>query len=239
MNADGAIGGRGAWAGLTAAVADWLIEPAEAAEPEAVAPVEQRPVVAVIGLSPRCGATTVARAVGTDLARADPAGACLVSSAGPAGVVPLGLPAAARLSRGIAPILGVRARACGRLCLVEAADRAVLADAARYVAPLVLDVHERADGAAAARLADQVVLVGSPDTEPALAAVLADSLDSLGPRPLVVLNRAGRDGGRWAGRGALEIPESRLGAQLAICGRDPRGPLARAVTELTEHISKR
>jgi hypothetical protein len=224
---------------LTAAVADWLIEPAEATESESVAPVEQRPVVAVIGLSPGCGATTVARALGTDLAGADPAGACLVNSAGPAGAVPLGLPAAARLSRRIAPVLGVRAQACGRLCLVEAADPAVLADAARYVAPLVVDVHERSEAAAAARLADLVVLVGSPDTEPALAAVLADSLDRYGPRPLVVLNRAGRDGGRWVGRGALEIPESRLGAQLATCGRDPRGALARAVSELTRHISIR
>jgi len=46
------------------------------------------------------------------------------------------------------------------------------------------------------------------------------------------LNRAVRDAERWEGRAAAELPESRMGAQLALAGREPRGRLGRAVAEL-------
>ena len=50
------------------AAVDWLVEPAEEAvepvEPDAVpASPALRPVVAVVGLAPRCGVTTVARQI--------------------------------------------------------------------------------------------------------------------------------------------------------------------------------
>ena len=230
-----ALARRGLVASALAAVAEWLIEPAEPAEARhAPAALRSRPVVAVVGLSPRCGATTVARAVGAELAVRDPAGACAVTVAEATGTVPLGLPAATRLTRALAPLFAGRARSCGRLCLVEAADRARLADAARYLAPLVIDVEDAAEASSAAALADHVLLVGGPATEPALAAVLAESLGRIGPRPLAVLNRAGRAPDRWGGRLEAALPDSRMGAQLALAGREPRGRLGQAVAELAD-----
>lgn len=239
MSSHDALGGRSLLASALGAAAGWLIEPAEPPEPAGTrAPLEPRPIVAVIGLSARCGATTVARALGAELAVRDPGGACAVASAVPGGPVTLGLPAAARLARTLSPLARSGARACGRLCLVEGRDRIALADAARYLAPLVLDLDERAEASAAAALADHVVLVGSPATEPALARVLAESLRRVGPDPLTVLNRAGRDLERWTGRGALELPESRIGAQLALAGREPRGGVGRAIAELAERCQR-
>ena len=226
---------RGVVASALGAAADWLIEPAEPPEPaRSPAPLEARPVVAVVGLSTRCGATTVARALGAELAARDPAGACTVTAAEATGTLPLGLPGAGRLTRALAPLFAGRARACGRLCLVEAPDTARLADAVRYLAPLVLDVGDPAGASAAVGLTDHVLLGGSPATEPALAAVLGQSLARVGPRPLPVLNRAARDAERWEGRAAAELPDSRMGAQLALAGREPRGRLGRAVAELAD-----
>ena len=50
--------------------------------------------------------------------------------------------------------------------------------------------------------------------------------------PLVVLSRAA--GRPWEGEAELTLPESRLGAQLANAGRDPRGALGRAIAELAD-----
>ena len=225
---------RGVVASALSTAAGWLIEPAEpAAAGRAPAPLEARPVVAVIGLGPRCGATTVARALGAELATREPAGACAVTSAG-TGSVPLGMPAAARLARSLSPLFAGRARACGRLCLVEDAEWRRLADAMRYLAPLVLDVDDPARSAAAVALADHVLLVGSPATEPALAAVLADSLARVGATPVPVLNRTDERAERWEGRAEAELPDSRMGAQLALAGREPRGRLGRAVALLAD-----
>jgi len=234
VSARPALKGRGFLTSALAATADWFIEPAEPAAAEGwPGPLEARPVVAVVGLSPRCGATTVARALGAELAARDPGGACVVTSAGPAGPCALGLPAAARLARTLSPLAGAGARAWGRLCLVETHDRVAVAEATRYLAPLVLDVADRA-GASAAALADHVLLVGLPTTEPALTAVIAESLSRAGGDPVAVLNRTGAGAERWEGRGAVELPESRMGAQLALAGREPRGRLGRAVAELAD-----
>lgn len=226
--------GRPVASALAAATA-WLIEPVEPAPPELErTPLEARPVVAVVGLAERCGATTVARALAAELAARDPAGACAVTSTGAGGAIPLGLPAASRLARVLSAPAHASARSCGRLCLVESADRAGLADAARYLAPLVLDVEDTADAAAAAALSDRVLLVASPATEPALAALIGESLRRTGPDPIAVLNRPGPDPERWAGRATIEFPESRLGARLALAGREPGGRLGRAVAQLAD-----
>lgn len=239
MSAHEALGGRGFVGGLLAAAADWLIEPAQPAEREPLPRLGARPVVAVIGLSARCGTTTIARALGAQIAGREPGGACVVTCAETAGAPTLALPAAGRLARRMSPLVGSRIRACGRLCLVQAPDRAALADITRHLAPLVLDVDERAEASAAAALADHVVLAASPATEPALAALLAESLARVGPDPVIALNRAGREAGRWTGRGAVELPNSRLGAQLALSGREPRGALAPAVARLAGRMSVR
>lgn len=254
--------------GLLAAVADFLVEPVDPSrlEPSTTEPIASarrrparlepihpgrsesarawartaRPVVAVAALAPRCGATTVARALAAELALRDPIGAALVSAdALTGGGLPLGTPAAARLTRALSRVLAVRTRTVGRVCLAACAadDVAALSAAAQDLAPLVLDVGEPSQVAVAASLADAVVLVGSPATEPALAVVLADSLRRVGPDPLVALNRD-RDGDeRWGGRCALRLPESRMGAQLALAGREPHGELGRAIGELADLVA--
>ena len=232
---------RNVLASALSAAAGWLVEPAQPAEADgerSPTPLDTRPIVAVVGTSPRCGATTVARALGAELGARDPAGACVVTATATAGALPLGLPGSVRLARTLSPLLAGRARACGRLCVVEAPDRARLADAARYVAPLVFDVEDPAEAPAAVGLADHVLLVGRPVTEPALVAVLAESLRRVGPAPLAVLNRAGHDAGRWRGRAQVELPDSRMGAQLALAGREPRGQLGRAVAELADRCER-
>jgi hypothetical protein len=224
---------RGLLATALARVEDFLLEPAEPArEQHSPAPSLPRPVVAVFGLARRCGATTVARALAAELATRD-GGAAAVSSPVSAAGIPLASPAAARLAKAIAELPHARTRAVGRLCLVEGPSPVELADAARLRAPLVLDAGSERVGGAAAAVADHVVLVGSPSVEPALATVVSGCLARVGPCPLIVLNRAdGRPG--WETRAGLELPEARMGAQLALGGREPRGSLGRAVAELAD-----
>ncbi len=197
-----------------------------------------RPVVAVVGLAPRCGVTTVARGLGAELASRDPGGACVVAvdraRAGP----PLGLPAAVRLANRLAGALGAaETRAHGRLCLVGGADRSAIARAAAGLAPVVLDVSDPAQAGAAASLAQATVLVAAPATEPALAALVADRLARVGPEPVVALNRADA-GERWPA-GTAGLPETRMGAQLAVAGRRPRGALGLALARLADRCDDR
>ncbi len=229
--------------GLLDAVADFLVEPVE----RGVAAMERadrgwtataRPAVAVAGLAPRCGATTVARALAAELALRDPGGAAVVTAeAISGGGIPLGTPAAGRLGRAVQRSLPSQTRAVGRICLAAVGtDRPRLVDAARDLAPLVLDVADPGQIAAAASLADAVVLVGAPAVEPSLAAVLAGSLGRVGPDPVVVLNRDREGDERWEGRCALRLPEARMGGQLALAGREARGELGRAVAKLADLV---
>ena len=239
MSAQPALGARGALAGVLSAAADWLVEPADREERHtaAAATIQERPVIAIVGLAPRCGTTMVARGLGAELAVRDSCGACAVTAGAGGGALPLGVPAAGRLARTLAPVAGGATRACGRLCLVQCADRAALAGAILYLAPLVIDVDDPQEASAAASLADRVLLVASPRTEPALAAVVAQSLGRVGPQPVVVVNRAeeGADS-PWSDRDVTALPDSRMGAQLALAGREPRGELGRAVSRLADRI---
>jgi len=230
--------------GLLAAVADLLVEPLEPVAP-AGEQLDQgwtelaQPAFAVVGLAPRCGTTMVARALAAELALRDRDGVAIVSADTVAGGgIPLGTPAAGRLGRAVQRSLPAQTRAVGRLCLTAAGqDHARLVDAARDLAPLVLDVSDPSQTAIAASLVDAVVLVGSPSAEPSLAAVLSESLGRIGPEPVVALNRD-RDGeARWEGRCALQLPESRMGAQLALAGREARGDLGRAVARLADLLA--
>jgi hypothetical protein len=232
--------------GLLGAVADFLVEPVDPdaagapggalAEPEWTAAA--RPVVAVAALAPRCGTTTVARALAAELAARDDSGASIVSTeAISGGGIPLGTPAAGRLGRAVARALPCRVRAVGRLCLTAIGPSpAPLVDSARDLAPLVLDVGDPGQAAVAASLADAVVLVAGPSVEPALAAVVSESLRNVGPEPVVVLNRDRDADERWDGRCALRLPESRMGAQLALAGREARGELGGAVARLGDLV---
>lgn len=231
MSAHPAVGARGVFATALARAEAWLLEPVEEAVDEEQPAVSRRPVVAVFGLQEGCGATTVARALGAELAVRDACGACAVSASSRSAALPIGSAAAARLARTLRALPWASAQASGRLCLVECGELDRLADAARYMAPLVLDAGRMAVGGAPAALADHVVLVASARVEPALASVARASLSAAGRAPLVVLNRASGPGG-YHGIADVLVPESRLGAQLAQAGREPRGELGRAIAEL-------
>ena len=180
----------------------------------------------------------MARALAAELGARDPAGAAAVTAGPPrGGGIPLGLPAAGRLARTLAPVSGGMSRACGRLCLVPGADRVQLAGATRYLAPLVLDVHDPADAPAAASVAGATVVVGAPGVEPSLAAMVAEALARVGPQPLVIVNRVGQDSEGWRPVAGLELPDARMGAHLALAGREPRGELGRAVGELADRCA--
>lgn len=229
--------------GLLSSVAGFLVEPIEPAAPgeeiDRAWTATARPAIAVAGLAPRCGTTTVARALAAELAVRYPEGAAIVSAEAIAGGgIPLGTPAAGRLGRAVQRALPSQTRAVGRICLTAVgADHARLVDAAQDLAPLVLDVADSRQTAVAASLVDAVVLVGAPAVEPSLAAVLSQSLCRIGPEPVVVLNRD-RDGDdRWEGRCALRLPEARMGGQLALAGREARGELGRAVAKLADLLA--
>lgn len=205
----------------------WLLEAAEA--PPAARPllVPPRPVVAVVGLGPRCGATTLARALAAQLAGADPIGAAVV--AGSAEVPPFApaLPAASRLCTQIGP----GARAAGRLCLTEARDSGALASLWRGVAPLVLDVPADVPPRGPASVADLTVVVAAGDGEPALAELACRALARAERSPLIVVSRPDETE-RWEGRAALALPYSRPAARLAGAGWAPRGAFGAVVAEL-------
>ncbi|MEA2451136.1 MAG: hypothetical protein QOG63_3068 [Thermoleophilaceae bacterium] len=206
----------------------WLLEPAAPA-PRVVAerPAPPRPVVAVVGLGRRCGTTTVARGLAVELARRDPAGAALVS----AGSLPGGSALATGGARRLARALG--GRPVGRLALVAAEDPALRQLAVDRPAPLVLDVGHGTPPEGALALADRAVLVASPEVEPALAGVAARALARDGVAPLVVLNRA-LEVAEWSEPAAAVVGESRLGARLALAGRDPVGPLRAALETIAD-----
>jgi hypothetical protein len=234
-------GSRRFVAGALAAAGSFLLEPAvPQPDPPMPAPTGLRPLVAVFGLARGCGVTVVSRALAAELAARDAGGVAAVHCEARAAGIPLATQAATRLARALADVPGAETRAVGRICLVIGAERAALADTARHFAPLVLDAGSASLGGAPAALADRVIVVATPSTEPALASVAAECLGRLGHEPLVVLNRttAGESAdearGDWSTWPAHRLPESRMGARLALGGREARGELGRAVAELAD-----
>jgi hypothetical protein len=68
---------------------------------------------------------------------------------------------------------------------------------------------------------------------PALAAVAAACVARVGPEPLVVVS-----GARRAAGAVVCLPRSRVGARLALGGREPRGELGRAVGRLADLVAR-
>jgi hypothetical protein len=221
----------GALASAVAAVESFFLEPEVPPSPvaESAEPRDQRPVVCVFGLARGCGATVVARALAVELAARDPGGAAAVSCDAGARGIPLATHAAMRLARLLDEVPGALPRAVGRLCLVAGADPLALADTARHHAPLVIDAGSRALGGAPASLADQTLIVTTQRVEPALAQVGAECVARVGPPPVVVLNRAPH-----GQPGSFALPNSPVGARLALGGREARGELGRAIAELAD-----
>jgi hypothetical protein len=217
-------------------VEGFLLEPAEAATPEPVPPVDlpPRPVIAVHGLARRCGATVVARALAAELATRDPAGTAAVASRAPSGGIPLATSAAGRLADALGEAPGATTTAVGRLCLVEGGEVEAIAAVAREHAPLIVDAGAGPLDSDSAGVADHVLLVATPATEPSLTRVVAHCVRGLGHEPTLVLNRARAA----ASSGSFEtrLPESRMGAQLALGGRQAHGELGRAIAVLADRL---
>ncbi|MEA2439552.1 MAG: hypothetical protein QOH76_976 [Thermoleophilaceae bacterium] len=228
-------GERGA-AGFLSLVASraerWLLEPAPPRPRAAEPPPDARPVVAVIGLGPRCGTTTIARALAIELARRDRSGAAIVSACNRGPAPALATAAARRLARALPR---EAASAAGRLCLLDPDDAAIRELALSRPAPLVLDVEHGRPPQGPFALADAAVLVAGVAIEPALADVVAASLTRGGLAPLIVLNRAA-ELSAWSERDVLMIGEARLGARLALAGRDPTPGLARPIGQLADAL---
>ena len=239
----------GLFAARLARVAGWLVAPPAsrgvdpprpgprlhlappAPEPQPPEPHPPRPLVAVLGLASRAGASTVARALAARLARLDPAGAAVLFTADPPRA-PISAAAAGRLVRLATEAGADGARAAGRLCVVPLAEP-VAPLAAPRPAPLVVDLGHGIPAEGAVALADHVVLVCPPDVEPALAVAVEASLRGSGHSVSLVASRVLGDPPAELGC-ALAIPESRIAAQLTLACREPRGALGAAVAELAE-----
>ena len=226
-----AAGRGGLVASALAKVEEFLLEPADDAAREAVSAAAVPPFVAVVPLAPRCGGTTVARGVAATFAAQSALGATIVC--GPTGSVALSLstPGATRLGRSVGDWTEAPYRVSGRLCLVDSDARIARAAALRSQCPLVVDLPHGADASEATAVADVVVLVAGPETEPALAAVVGASLVRSGPGPLIALSRPLEDS-PIAGIADFELPDARLASRVALAGREPPGALGAAIAGL-------
>ena len=207
-------------------IQDWLLEPLPERAGGASLELPPRPVVAVVGLRPGCGASTVARALAARLAASDPCGCAIVAGS----LVRAPLAPAARSTGRLRLALRTAGRgavALGRLCLAEPLELPALVELARGQAPLLLDAGRGEPAREAAELADLTLVVAPADAEPALAELLAGSLG----RAAVVVNQA-REPGRWVGRAAALLPGSRLGARLSAAGWEAPGALGRDIAGL-------
>ena len=215
---------------------EWLVEPASEVAPArtrtlAVVPPRRYPLVGVVGLARRCGATTIARALAAELASREDGAAVVASPARPA-IVPLGSSGpAARLVEALDGLDD--RRPAGRLCLAACDDAERLAAATREVAPAVMEVEPGSAAIDAAQVLDRIVLVASPSLEPALAAAVAETIAAVAESPFTIVNRAD-DHGPWLVHADVLVPDSRVGARLALAGREPRGWLGRAVEQVAD-----
>ncbi len=182
------------------------------------------PLIAVVGLAPGCGTTTLARALAATLARRDHSGTAIVAGPNQAPGSNLAARSATRLAALIASG-GAPTRAAGRLCLTTTADYAWLTQ----LAPVVLDLRPGDQPQDAQR----TILVAPGDSEPALAELAARTLTRDGREPLVVVTNAGNPE-RWRERALLSLPQSRIGARRAAAGWEPGGALGAAANRLAE-----
>jgi hypothetical protein len=224
---------RRSWvSALVAQVSDYVFEAVEAGagEPEPVVELKPHPVVAVVAAAPRSGTTTVARLLAAELAaRAN--GAAVVTAAGGSRRAAPPSRAAVRLATTLAGV--GRVQPCGRLCLVRAAGdtAAAVVNAARYAAPVVLDVAPDGSGARVGALADRVIVVASGGAEPALLAAVAALV---GDGAVRVVNKPGEESA--VGHADIVIPDSRLAVRAAPLGTRPLGPLGAAIAALADSL---
>lgn len=227
---------RSGWlAALAAQASAYVFEPAAPPlEPEPLE-LEPYPVVAVVSAAPRCGASTVARLLAAELAtRAE--GSALLAL--PHAVRRTGPPSRPAIRLATALAGAVRVQPCGRLCVAPvgvAGPEALrerlstVAAAARYLAPVVIDLPPDGSGVAVAGVADRTVVVGRADGEPALLAAVASIL---GPGVVRVVTR----GDDPADRADFAIGESRLAGHAAALGSRAVGSVGADIVSLADAL---
>jgi hypothetical protein len=242
MSAHSLPGRRGWLSALVAQLGDYVFEEIEEAiDPEPV-DLKPHPVIAVVSAAPRSGASTVARLLAAEFAhRAAGTAVVTAAEAGRRGAPPTR--AAVRLATALAGTGRVQPN--GRLCIAAGSDLEKAANAARYLAPVVLDLPPDGSAAMALGVADRIVVVAAASGEPALldavASVLIGSMPSAGDAVgsggwlTRVANRV-IDPVDWQSRADLAIPESRIAARAAVMGTRAPGPLGAAISELADSL---
>ena len=118
-----------------------------------------------------------------------------------------------------------------------AADPATagLVTAARYLAPVVLDLPPDGSAAGVSAIADRVAVISSAAGDAALLDAVASVV---GADPVKVANRVG-DPATWTSRADLLVPDSRIAARAAAMGTRPLGSLGSAVAALADALELR
>jgi hypothetical protein len=217
---------RRSWlSALVAQVSDYVFEPIEETVEPQPKELEPHPVVAVVAAAARSGATTVARMLAAELAMRADGATVVVAPALPRRAAPPSR-AAIRLATALAG--AADAQLVGRLCVVGPCDAIV--SAARYLAPVVLDLPADGSAAGVASIADRVVVVSAADGEPALLDAVASVI---GGRPIKVANRI-TDSADWRDRVDILLPDSRIAARAAAIGTRAVGSLGSAIAALAD-----
>jgi hypothetical protein len=225
---------RGWLSALVAQVSDYVLEDVDEAVDSEPAELAPYPVVAVVSAAPRSGATSVARMLAAELATRCDGAAIVASASAPRRTAPP-LRAAIRLATALAGV--AEARPLGRLCVVSAGAAASgdghnIVAAARYLAPVVLDLPPDGSAAGIASVADRVAVVAGASGEPALLDAVAAVI---GGGPVKVVNRA-TDASDWHQRADIVLPDSRLAARAAAIGTRPLGALGTAIAQLADAL---
>jgi hypothetical protein len=237
---------RGWLSALVAQVGDYVFEDVEETI-EQPKELVAHPVVAVVAAAPGAGASTVARLLAAELAtRAD--GAAIVVVPAPSRRAAPPSRAAIRLATAMAGIAD--AQPVGRLCIASAsgasgqaagasgsagdasARRGDLATAARYLAPVVLDLQADGSAAGVGRIADRVAIVAAASGEPALLDAVAAVI---GGDPLKVVTRIGAPGD-WQRRADILVPDSRIAARAAALGARTPGSTGSRIAALADAL---
>jgi hypothetical protein len=220
---------RGWLSALVAQVSDYVFEPIEETiEPE-IRELQPFPVVAVVSAAPRSGATTIARMLAAELASRADGAAVVTSQSRPRRTAP---PSRAAIRLATALTGAADAQPLGRLCVVTQRPGAIAAAAARYLAPVVLDLPADGSAAGVAAVAERIVVVAPAAAEPALLDAVAGVV---GGSPVKAANRV-TDQDAWAGRADLLLPDSRLAVRAAAMGARPLGALGSAIAALADAL---
>jgi hypothetical protein len=234
---------RGGWlSALVAQVSDYVFEEIEETVAPQPAPPLPQPVFAVVAAAPRAGASTVARLLAAEMAvRSD--GSAIVFGPHPRRRAAPPSRAAIRLATGLTGIADAQPR--GRLCVVGTDPRADARDparcdsgwaeliqAARYLAPVVLDLPADGSAAGVAEIADRVVVIAPGSGEPALLDAVASVV---GGDSVKLVNRVAEPGA-WSGRADVLLSDSRLGARAAALGTRALGSLGSEIAGLADRL---